>query len=837
MASDHRRLRTSPSELTDRLAFKPLAVLLLVPIIVIAGVLMAIVLIAPFAGIAFGAKTIDTRLTAAGADFTHIPQFPVRSTIYANDGKTVLASIYLENRELVHLDEVSPITRQAVLAIEDSSFYDHGAVNWNSMIRALVEDAKAGSVVQGGSTITQQLVKNTLPDANRSFANKFQELAISLRVEQKYTKDQILELYLNQVYLGNGIDGIGTAADFYFHKPASQLSLGEGAMLAGMIRAPEYWNPLDRHIFSCFNKVTRQARTVSATATCHHGEIRTNRAGLTKLRRNDVLNRMMALGYITPERAAEAAKQPLGLAEHVGKVQLKQPPFFVTYLTQQILTNSDGAFDAMGKTEQQRKDALYEGGLKIYTTLDPKWQAAAQAAANEPWAVPPTNTGYRQKPDVSIVSIDNATGAIRTMLSGRNYDQAHLDLANTPHQPGSSFKPYVLAAAFEEGIPPTKTYSTQSPLYLSAWTGNACSCVMNAEGPGNIGFVNLYTATTESINVVFAQLIFDVGPEKVVKVAHRMGITSELPAVPALAVGSVGITPIEQASGFQTIADSGLHCPPYTVEKIVDAGGVLLQHEPDCTRAIPTDVADTITGMLRNVVTSGTGWHAALDPWLVAGKTGTAQDNTSVWFAGYTHQVTTAVWVGFPGRPESLVNYFGQSVFGGTVSAPIWHDYMMKVMKGLPALGFPRPPSSLSTPSGTPTPSTYVTVPSVVGATQNTAAASLERSGFVVTVTVVDDAASKGTVVGQTPAAGSSAAIGSIVTIQVSNGHAPTSPVPNVVGKSEADAIAELQADGFVVAVEKVTDPQHVGVVVGQSVPPGTKLSEGSTVTITVGKK
>jgi membrane peptidoglycan carboxypeptidase len=784
----------------DRPAFKPLAMLLLVPIILLTGALVAVILVPPFAGIGWGAKALDARLTAEGADFTHIPRFPTRSTIYAADGHTVLATVYLDNRELVHLKDVSPITREAVLAIEDSGFYQHGALNWNSMVRALVENAKAGTIVQGGSTITQQLVKNTLQNStDRTFANKFQELAIAIRVEQKYTKDQILELYLNQVYLGNGIYGMGTAADFYFHKPASKLTLTEGAMLAGMVRAPEYWNPLVR-------------------------------PSNTTLRRNDVLNRMMALHLITPARAEKAKAKPLGIAKHVGKLTQKPPPFFVTYMVGQIIANSDGEFDALGRTQAQRKRALYEGGLRIYTTLNTKWQAAAQAAAQQPYAVAAGNPGFRQHPDTSIVTIDNRTGAIRTLLSGRNYDRQHLDLANTPHQPGSSFKPYVLAAAFEEGIPPTQKYSTKSPMYLPEWKGNSCSCVTNAEGAGNQGYVSLYTATTDSINVVFAQLILDVGPAKVVKVAHQMGIESYLPAVPSLAVGAVGVTPIEHASGFQTIANGGVHCTPYTVEQIVDANGLVYQHRPSCTRAIPAGIANLITSMLRNVVTAGTGTAANLYKWPTAGKTGTAQDNTSVWFAGYTHQVTTAVWVGFPGRPESLVNYFGQSVFGGTVSAPIWHAYMLQVMAGLPPIGFPAPPAVTTVPSPPPT----ATVPDVVGTSKTQATATLQAAGFGVKAEIVGDAAPKGTVVSQAPAGHSAAPPGTIVTIQVSNGTAPIVTVPDVVGMSAAKATSTLQQAGFVVAIVKQKDPPNAGKVIAESPPAGTHAAKGTTVTITV---
>jgi membrane peptidoglycan carboxypeptidase len=803
MAAHRTQPPARPPEFTDRLGFKPLAMLLLVPIVLVAGALLAVILVPPFAGIGWGAKALDARLTAEGADFTHIPRFPTRSTIYAADGKTVLATVYLDNRELVHLDDVSPVTREAVLAIEDSGFYQHGALNWNSMVRALVENAKAGTVVQGGSTITQQLVKNTLQNSeDRTFANKFQELAIAIRVEQKYTKDQVLELYLNQVYMGNGIYGIGTAADFYFHRPASKLTLTEGAMLAGMVRAPEYWNPLER-------------------------------PSNTKLRRNDVLNRMMALGLITPQRNEAAKAKPLGLAKHVGKLKLKPPPFFVTYMAQQIIANEQGEFGALGRTTAQRRRALYEGGLSIYTTLNTKWQAAAQAAAQQPYAVAAGNPGFNQQPDTSIVTVDNATGAIRTMLSGRNYDKQHLDLANTPHQPGSSFKPYVLAAAFEEGIPPTQTYSTKSPLYLPQWKGNACSCVTNAEGAGNEGYVDLYRATTSSINVVFAQLILDVGPEKVVKVAHQMGIESALPAVPSLAVGAVGITPIEHAAAFQTIANGGVHCTPYTVEKIVDADGTVYLHKPQCARVLPAGIANLIASMLVNVVRSGTGTAANLYSWPTAGKTGTAQDNTSVWFAGFTHQETTAVWVGFPGRPESLVNYFGQSVFGGTVAAPIWHAYMLHVMAGTPAIGFPSPPPVTTAPSPPP----RVSVPDVVGKSKAAAIAALQAAGFGTNVQVVDATAARGTVVGQSPAGASGAPPGTIVTIQVSNGVAPVLRVPDVVGMKATQAVSTLEQAGYVVALVKHHDPPHAGIVIAQSPGGGTKAVKGTTVTIVVGKK
>ena len=369
-------------------------------------------------------------------------------------------------------------------------------------------------------------------------------------------------------------------------------------------------------------------------------------------------------------------------------------------------------------------------------------------------------------PDTSIVSIDAHTGAIRTLLSGRDYAKQRLDLANTPHAPGSSFKPYVLAAAFEQGISPLMMYSSKSPYFPpGGWPGSSCNCVTNAESGGGGGMINLYTATTDSVNVVFAQLIQDAGAANVVDVAHRMGITSDIPAVNALATGSVGITPIEQASGYQTLANDGIHCTPYTVETITDDRGPVYQHKPNCTPAIEPGIAHTITGMLESVVTSGTGHAAALYPWTVAGKTGTANGNTNVWFVGYTAQVVTAVWVGSPGIPYSMGD-----VFGGTVAAPIWHTYMSGVMSGLPAQGSPLRRLPPPPPAGN--------VPNVVGSDLAQATSTLTGAGFTVTSTTVDSIKPKGTVVTQTPGGGSSAPLGSVIQLEISNGVAATASVP-----------------------------------------------------------
>ncbi len=344
---------------TDRWSFKPVAVVLLVTVVVATAGLTAIVIAPPFIGAGMGVKELERRLNAEGADFTRIPQFPQRSTIYANDGTTVLARIYLDNREIVRLEDISAPARKAVLAIEDSGFYDHGALNLASIFRAMVENAKAGTVTQGGSTITQQLVKQTLGlDPNDlSFERKFQEAALAIQVERRYSKDRILEMYLNYVFYGNNVYGIGTASEFYFHKPASELTLREGALLAGLIRAPAYYDPLER---------PRKA----------------------KLRRDDVLNRMIALGpsWLGEERGQRIKALPLGLPENVGKRTLPTPPFLVDYVRQQIEADPNGWYTVLGETPKERSRSLSRGGLDIITTLDPAWLDAAERAANLPWA-------------------------------------------------------------------------------------------------------------------------------------------------------------------------------------------------------------------------------------------------------------------------------------------------------------------------------------------------------------------------------------------------------------------------------------------------------------------
>jgi penicillin-binding protein 1A len=305
-----------------------------------------------------------------------------------------------------------------------------------------------------------------------------------------------------------------------------------------------------------------------------------------------------------------------------------------------------------------------------------------------------------------------------------------------------------------------------------------------------------------------------------------MGIDSELPAVPSLTLGTADVTPIEMAAAYQTLANDGKHCESYAVAKVVDAEGVLFRHKPACKQVVSPEIAHLVTAMMQGVVSGGTGSAAALGTWPVAGKTGTTQDYTNAWFVGFTRQVSTAVWVGFPGTPDPLSLYFGGSVFGGTLAAPIWHDYMLQVMAGMPAESFPAPP----TPE-------YGSVPEVVGLKSERAQHLLAGADFTPLVEVVDSAEPRGVVVSQTPGGGASAELGALVTIEVSSGVPAKVKVPDVIGMARKDAKAALEAAGFVVeVVEKhVSDPDNVEVVLDQDPTAGTKALQGTTVFIMVG--
>jgi penicillin-binding protein 1A len=788
------RRPTTAAQLTRSfpLVREPLVPILLVAVVAIGGALVALVLLPLFGTLGMSVKALNHRIREAGAGVSiRIPHFPERSTIYAKDG-TVLATLYLdENRDIVHLGRVGDIAQKAVLAIEDDGFYQHGGINVPSMLRAMAANLIAGRVTQGGSTITQQLVKNAvIENTQQTFARKFREAAIAMRMENRYTKDQILEMYLNDVYFGNGVYGIGTAARYYFGEPASRLSPSQAALLAGIIQAPSDYDP-----------VAHPKRA--------------------ERRRNTVLDHMESLGWITTAEADAARARPLGLAPAAGRSAQEVQPFFVYYLRNLILDDANHQFDAFGKTREQRIHTLYQGGLKIFTTLDPAWQRYAQEAVDQSPSI-----SMSAGPDVSLVSVDTHTGAIRAMLSGKDYQRDQLDLVwRGTRQVGSAFKPFTLVAALEQHVPTGTVYSSTSPYCSPAWT-SADHCVSNAES-GDRGYIDLWTATQDSVNVVFAQLALDIGPSSIVDAAHTMGITAPLQAVPSITLGTEDVSTLDMASAYSTLANDGTHCAPFAIVRVeVPGGGTLYGHKPVCQQAISPTIAHQVTAMLQRVVCCGTGTAAGIGR-PVAGKTGTAQDYTNVYFAGYTPQVATAVWVGFPQGQIPMESYYGHSVYGGTLAAPIWHAFMANATAGMPVESFPAPPPQ---PSGT--------VPDVVGMRSLDAQQAIDDAHFTPIVVKVDSVEPVNTVLEQSPAGGARIALGGGVKVTVSNGTGKGVAVPRVVGMTRDAAVKALDDAGLVASVKLVDvgNKHEQGVVIAQGPVASTHVDRGSTVVIQVGR-
>ncbi|MGH2661923.1 MAG: transglycosylase domain-containing protein [Actinomycetota bacterium] len=715
----------------------------------------------------------------------HFPRIPERSTIYAADG-SVLATLFLdENRKIVRLNQVPDLARDAVIAIEDDEFYEHPGLDFQGIIRALLANVRAGEIEQGASTITQQLARNVFSVIGKedTLARKIQEARVAMRLEERYTKDQILELYLNEVYFGRGVYGIGTAAEYYFGKKPGKLILPEAAMLAGLISSPETYSPV-------------------------------NDPGAAMGRRNVVIDRMADLGMVGLEEANAAKATDLGLdITEVGNEDARFP-FFVEYLKAQIL--DDPRF---GPTRKARIKTLFQGGLKIYTTLDPALQRAGEAIVRNHLPAP-------SDPEGAMASVDVRTGAVKALVASTEFEDSQVNLATgqggTGRQSGSAFKPFTLVAALEQGIPVGKVYKAASGQYVDCGAYGGRYQVFNAGDGGGTGFVDLRTATAGSINAVFVQLAVDAGVPNVVDAAHRMGIDSPLPPYCSVTLGTAEVTPLEMASAFSTLARDGVHCEPFAITSVETRTGkqVLSQKRGACEEVVDPDVANDVAGLLGLVVDQGTGTAAALGNWDVFGKTGTTNDSADVWFSGCTRQICAATWVG---HPEARVPMPG--AYGGTVAAPIWHDFMLRAMQGLASQPLPAAPVP-----------EQAQVPSVVGATEKDAVDALVDANFTPIVTSVPGVEPAGTVVSQSPGGGATVTAGSRVTISVSDGKVAEAQVPNVVGLDRTTAAGTLRQAGFRVNVDiAITDQQQFdGIVTAQTPEPGTSVAEGATVTIAV---
>jgi 1A family penicillin-binding protein len=648
--------------------------------------------------------------------------------IYSADGK-LLANLYLENRQVVPLAKISPNLQKAIVAVEDERFWSHNGVDFVGIVRAAVANLRAGGVQEGASTITQQIVRNTVLADERfeiSLKRKVREAYLAYQLEKRMSKSDILGLYLNTVYFGEGAYGAESAALTFFGKHASDLTIAEAALLAGLPQGPSRLNPYDN-------------------------------PDAALARRQWVLKRMHETGAITSEEyeRAKAEKLALKRAPAVAETGVYEAPYFVAHVKKVL-------------QEKYGTALVFKGGLTVYTTLDTRMQTLAENAVRNVLDRP-------SDPDAALVAIDPSNGYIKALVGGKDWETNKFNFATQAHrQAGSAFKVFTLVTALEAGMPPHRKLDSSSPAIIK--TGGKPWVVNNAEGHGK-GYITLQAATVGSVNTCYARLIKELGAEKVAKTAKRMGIVTPLKPYLSLTLGAQGVTPLEMASAFGTLAASGRHCPPIAVTKIKDAGGkVIFEAKPEGEQVLDRSIAYAATKILKGVITSGTATRARIGR-PAAGKTGTTQDYRDAWFVGYTPDLVCSVWMGYtPEKP--MRNVHGRRVFGGTFPAQIWHDFMIQALKGRPVRDFPSAPSPKYTwKKEWDVPET--TVPTLLGMTEAAAIKALEDAKFVAEVSYAYSATvPKGNVISQSPAAGTKLAPGETVRIVVSKGPDPNAPPP-----------------------------------------------------------
>lgn len=597
--------------------------------------LVSLALVLAVAGVLMGtAIAISGHLPAVDALYSP----PSEATrIYAADGQ-LIASLYQENRASVPLARIPQVLRRAVIDTEDAAFYRHHGISVRGVLRASFRNVRERGLAEGGSTITQQLARNLFLTNEKALGRKVAEILLAVQIERRLTKDEILERYLNQVYFGQGAYGIEAAAEVYFGKPAKDLTLPESALLAGLIRAPSYYSPYDHP----------------------------DRA---KVRRAEVLQRMLDLGDITRKQKRDSETAPVRLAEkgNLGYIGIRAP-YFVSYLLPPLL-------------QRYGEEVLYKGGLRIYTTLDLATQARADAAvrAGIEAAVKQRLNAHQ----AAMVVIDPQTGFIRAMIGGYDFRASQFNRAWQAHrQPGSAFKPFTYTTAVARGIPLT-TMLQDEPISFPLPGGKTWE-------PKNFdqkwhGSITMRYALENSINVATIRLEEKVGPKAVVETARRMGIQSRLEPVLSLTLGSSDVTLLEMTSAYGVFASGGVRAAPMAVLKVTDSTGkVLEENVPQRTVVLNPEVAYVMVDLLKGVVKRGTGTAANIGiP--QAGKTGTADDYRNAWFIGFTPALVTGVWVG--NDDDSPMN----RVVGGGLPAKIWASFMKQVTAQMERKDWQRP--------------------------------------------------------------------------------------------------------------------------------------------------
>ena len=648
-------------------------------VILVTGTVLAVTAVA----LAVPASIVGT---AGTGQARHVEFGPLnqRSYIYAVDGSLMATLKGEENRQPVGLDQVPPHVIAAILAVEDQGFFIHDGFDVRGMIRAFKANVDSGGISQGGSTITQQLVKLDEVGSEQTLDRKMQEIFLASRLEKDLTKEEILYRYLNSVYFGNHAYGIQAAAETYFGVGVQQLDVGMAALLAGIIRNPISYNP------------------------ARYPERATER-------RNVALARMVEVGALKRDEALWWTAVPT--VPQLHQVLPVANDYFPDHVQNMLL--NDPEFAVLGATPDERYQSVYYGGLNVYTTFDPVAQAHAQAARDgvlplengvfgQSGVVPdnvPNHAGQPNLGSASVVSIEPATGAVRTMVAGPGFQSLEYNLVTqNQRQVGSSFKTFVLATLMEQGRSPQDIINGLAPCEFTnpGGTPNPYPVGNYADGGGNVG--TIIDATTASSNCAFVRLGLIAGIPAVIDMAHRLGITSELSQVPSLPLGVADLTPLEMASAYATLAADGVYNRPYYVDRITDRdGNVIYSHTPAPEQRVSPQTARLVTYILEQNVIGGTGTRARIRGQQAAGKTGTTQDATDAWFVGYTPALATAVWMG--GLYHKFTINVGGQITGGRLPAQIWGNYMNAWQQSHPAVGFPLPapvPSSgmLTVPGG-----------------------------------------------------------------------------------------------------------------------------------------
>ena len=576
------------------------------------------------------------------------------SRVYAIDG-TLIAEFHAEeNREIIDFSDMSQHLKNAIISVEDKRYYEHQGVDYRRIIGAAIADIRAGDLSQGASTITMQLAKNIYFSPEKTWRRKINEAAISIQLERHYTKDKIMEMYLNTIYFGSGAYGVEKASQVYFGTSAKELTLPQAALLAGIIRAPEIYSP-----FNSIEKATD--------------------------RRNLVLKLMYEQGFIENSQYLKALDSPVVLSES-GLTDTQDysdriAPYFVDYIKQILYDNKFTDYD------------VFKGGLKIYTTLDLDLQKKAEEAVK---VVFPQEIG----PSYALISMDPNSGYIHALIGGKDYSESKFNIATQgKRQPGSIFKTLVLMESIKQNLSPNTKYEPNGPITIEMPSGPDW-VVDNYGGKKYEGEMSVVDATIYSVNVVYAQLMMKVGADNVERLCSQMEI-SDIGNNPAIALGGLefGITPLDVCKAFSTLASGGYYYEPVAILSIADSEDNVL-YEYSNLEGEPSKIileepeAYYITQILERVITEGTGTGASIGR-PAAGKTGTTTDNADAWFGGYTPELATVVWMGYEDSNISMKPINDRTIVGGTYPADIWREYMSRALEGKPVSDFRKPGKEL----------------------------------------------------------------------------------------------------------------------------------------------